>query len=46
MEKNLLQQAAILKRFQYLPLYSELKKQTSIAKVQCQRLGEVYEFNK
>ena len=46
MEKNLLEQAAILKMFQYLLLCSELKKQTSIAKVQCQRLGEVYEFNK
>ena len=37
-EKGLLEKAAIIKRFEYSPLGSELKRQTDIAKKQYQEL--------
>ena len=42
----MLEKAATIKRFVYLPLGSELKKQSNIEKKQYQGLGKVYEFNK
>ena len=40
------EKAAFIKRFEYLPLGSELKKQTDTATKQFQKLDKVYEFNK
>ena len=45
-EKDLLEKAATLKRYKYSPLGSELKKQTSVAERQHQRLDNVFESNK
>ena len=45
-EKDLLEKAAIIKRFEYSPLSSELKKQTDIAEKQNQGLDKIYEFIK
>ena len=40
-EKGFLEKAATIKRFEYSSLASELKKQTDIAKKQCQGLNNV-----
>ena len=45
-ETELLEKAATVKRFEYSPLDSELKKQTEIAKKECPVLDKVYEFCK
>ena len=45
-EKQLLEKAAKMKRFEYSPLGSEMKKQTSISKDQYQGLDKVHEFSK
>ena len=39
-KKDLLEKAATIKRFEYLPLGSELKLQTSIAEKQYKRLDK------
>ena len=39
-KKDLLEKAATIKRFEYLPLGSELKQQTSIAEKQYKRLNK------
>ena len=44
-EKDLLEKAATMKRFEYLPLGKELKPQTDIAKKQYQELVNTYEFD-
>ena len=43
-EKDLLEKAASVKRFEYLPLGKELKTQTDIAKKQYQKLDHTDEF--
>ena len=43
---NLDRQAAALKRFEYSPLGKKLKKQTSPAEKQYQKLHNTYEFDK
>ena len=45
-EKDFLEKAATMKRFEYLPLDKELKSQTDIAKKQRQKLIDTYEFDK
>ena len=45
-EKDLLEKAATMKRFEYSPLGKELKAQTNIAKKQYQTLDDTYEFDK
>ena len=45
-EKGLLKKAATIKRFQYSPLNSELKKQTDIVGKQYWGSSKVYEFDK
>ena len=45
-KKDLLEKAATIKRFEYLPLGSELKQQTSIAEKQYKRLDNTYELDK
>ena len=45
-EKGFLEKAATIKRFEYSSLASELKKQTDIAKKQCQGLNNVQKFDK
>ena len=45
-EKDLLEKAATIKRFEYLPLRNELKKQNSIAEKQYQKLEKAFEPNK
>ena len=45
-EKDLLEKAAAIKRFQYLLLGKELKAQINIAKKQYQKLDNTYEFDK
>ena len=45
-EKDLLEKAAAMKRFKYSPLGKELKKQTSVAEKQCQKLGNAFKSNK
>ena len=45
-EKDLLGEAATIKRFEYSPLGIELKKQTESTKGQYQRLGKVAAFDK
>ena len=45
-EKDLLEKAATIKRFEYLPLRNELKKQNSIAEKQYQKLEKAFESNK
>ena len=45
-EKDLLEKAAALKRFEYSPLDKELKKQTSVAEKQYQKLNNAFESNK
>ena len=42
-EKDLLEKAATIKRFEYCPLGKELKSQTDIAKKQYQTLDKIYE---
>ena len=44
-EKDLLEKAAAMKRFEYFPLGKELKAQTDIAKKQYQKLDDTSEFN-
>ena len=44
LEGDLLEKAAAIKKFQYLPLASELEKKTSIAKNQYQELEKVCVF--
>ena len=46
LEKDLLEQAATMKRFEYSPLGKELKAQTDIAKKQYQKLDIYYKFGK
>ena len=43
--KNLLENAAVIKRFEYSPLAIELKKQTSVAEKQQQKLEKTFELN-
>ena len=43
--KDLLEKAAAVKRLEYSPLDSELKKQTDIDKKQHQRLDKLYDFD-
>ena len=45
-EKDLLEKAAAIKRFQYSSLGKELKKQTSAAEKQYQKLDNAFESNK
>ena len=45
-EKDLIKKAATIKRFEYSPLPSELKKQIDVARKQYQRLDKVYKFDK
>ena len=45
-EKYLLEKAATTKRFECLPLESELKKQTSNAGIQYKRLEKTYKLDK
>ena len=45
-EKDLLEKAATVKRFEYLLLGKELKAQTDIAKKRYQKLNNIYEFDK
>ena len=45
-EKDLLEKAAALKRFEYFPLGNELKAQIDIAKKQYQKLDNTDEFDK
>ena len=42
----MIKKAATIKRFEYSPLDSELKKQTDVARKQYQRLDKVYKFYK
>ena len=42
----MLEKAATIKRFEYSPLGSELKKQTDLVKKQYQRLGNAVEYDK
>ena len=44
-EKYLLEEAAAIKRFEYLPLRSELQKQTSVAEKQYQGLNKFFKSN-
>ena len=44
-EKRNATKCCTLKRFEYSPLGSELKKQTNIVEKQCQGLNKIYEFN-
>ena len=43
-EKDLLEKAATMKIFEYLPLGKELKAQTGIAKKQYQKLSNTFKF--
>ena len=45
-EKDLLEKAATMKRFEYSQLGKELKAQTGIAKKQSQKLDDTYKFDK
>ena len=45
-EKDLLERAVTIKRFEYLPLGKELKAQTDIAEKQYQNLDDTYKFDK
>ena len=45
-EKDLFEKAAAVKRSEYLPLSSELKKQTDITQKQNQGLDKIDEFGK
>ena len=45
-ENGLLEKAATIKRFEYSPLDSEMKKQTDVAKKQYQRPDKVLKFDK
>ena len=40
------EKAAAIKIFEYSPLDKELKKQTSVAEKQCQKLDDTFEFDK
>ena len=46
LERDLLEKAATIKRSEYLPLGSELKKQTDIAKKQYKRWDKTFSSNK
>ena len=45
-QKDLLEKASTMKSFEYLPLGKKLKAQTDIAKKQCQKLHNTFEFDK
>ena len=45
-EKDLLEKAATLKRFEYSQLSKEIKTQTDIAKEHYQRLDNIFELDK
>ena len=45
-EKDLLEKAATMKRFEYSPLGKKLKAQTDNAKKEYQKLDDTYEFDK
>ena len=45
-ENKLVAKSTTMKRFEYWLLRKELKAQTDIAKKQCQKLGNTFEFNK
>ena len=45
-QKDLLEKAATMKRFEFSPLGKKLKAQTDIAKKQYQKLDNTYEFDK
>ena len=45
-EKDLLEKAAAIKRFEYSPLDKELKKQTSVAEKQYQSFDKVFNHDK
>ena len=42
----MLEKAATMKRFEYLPLGRKLKAQSDIAKEQYEKLDDTYEFNR
>ena len=44
-EKDLLEKAATMKRFEYSPLAKEIKAQTDTAKKQYQKVAETFEFD-
>ena len=46
LEKDMLDKAATIKRFEYLPLCSEFEKQTHIAETQYQNQTRLFEPNK
>ena len=46
LEKDLLEKAATVKRFEYSPLGKELKAKTDIAKKQYQKSDDTYHFDK
>ena len=45
-EKDLLEKAATMKRFEYSPLGKELRAQTDVAKKRYQKLDNTYEIEK
>ena len=45
-QKDLLEKAATIKRFEYFRLGKELKEQTDIAKKQYQKLDDTFKFDK
>ena len=45
-EKDFLEKAAVIKRFEYSPLGKALKKQTSVAEKQYQKFYNAFESNK
>ena len=45
-ERDLLEKAAAIERFEYSPLDKELKKQTSAAEKQYQKFDNTFELNK
>ena len=45
LEKDLLEKAAAIKRFEYPPIGNELNKQTIVAEKQYQKIWQYFEFN-
>ena len=46
LEKELLEKATAIKRFEYAPLRKELKKQTSVTEKQYEKIDDAFESNK
>ena len=46
LEKELLEKATAIKRFEYAPLGKELKKQTSVTEKQYEKIDDAFESNK